>query len=136
METNKYAFQNKGVELKCEVWELRRYIGILLYLGVVKIPTMRMAWSNNFKLSAISDALPRNRFEKIKSYFHINDNLKQPGKGEDKYDKLYKIRPLLNKLKEKFNEISQEEYQSCDEQMISFKGKSSLIYFAKYEFLI
>jgi len=42
------------------------------------------------------------------------------------YDKLYKIRPLLNKLKEKFNEISQEEYQSCDEQMISFKVKSSI----------
>ncbi|XP_043064548.1 piggyBac transposable element-derived protein 3-like, partial [Drosophila ficusphila] len=126
LETNKYAFQDKGVELKCEVWELRRYIGILLYLGVVKIPTTRMAWTNNFKLSAVSDALPRNRFEKIKSNFHINDNLKQPGKGEDNYDKLYKIRPLLNKLKEKFNEISQEEYQSCDEQMISFKGHHSL----------
>lgn len=136
METNNYAFQDKGVDLKCGVWEIRRYIGVLLYLGVVKIPTMRMAWSNDFKLTVISDALPRNRFEKIKSFFHINDNSKQPAKGVENYDKLFKIRPLLNKLKEKFNEISQEEHQSCDEQMISFKGKSSLINFAIYEVLI
>ena len=121
-ETNIYAMQTKGIELKCTVPEMKRFVGILLYLAVVKIPTYRMAWSAKFKLTAVSNALSRNRFEKIKQFFHLNDNTKQPKKGTPEYDKLYKVRPMLDIIKQKFNEISQEEHQSIDEQMIAYKG--------------
>ena len=81
-----------------------------------------MAWAPNFKMTSIATALPRTRFEKIKKYFHLNNNSVQPQKGQSGYDKLYKVRPLLNFIKTKFNEISQEEFQSVDEQMIAYKG--------------
>ncbi|XP_049306580.1 piggyBac transposable element-derived protein 1-like isoform X2 [Bactrocera dorsalis] len=125
-ETNLYAIQTKGIELKCTVPEMKRFVGILLYLAVVKIPTYRMAWAANFKLAAVENALPRNRFEKIKQFFHLNDNSKQPQRGTPEYDKLYKVRPLLDAIKKEFNEISQEEFQSIDEQMIAYKGQHNL----------
>lgn len=98
-ETNLYAMQTKGIELKCTVPEIKRFVGILLYLAVVKIPTYRMAWAANFKLAAVANALPRYRFEKIKQFFHLNNNTKQPQKGTPEYDKLYKVRHLLDSIK-------------------------------------
>lgn len=85
-----------------------------------------MAWSNKLKLSPISDSLSRNRFEKIKQFFHFNDNSKQPEKGHPNYNKLYKLQPLLSVLKKKFNALPQEEHQSVDESIIAFKGRSGL----------
>ncbi|KAI8125261.1 PiggyBac transposable element-derived protein 2 [Lucilia cuprina] len=85
-----------------------------------------MAWAANFKLAAVASALPRNRFEKIKQFFHLNNNTKQPQKGTPEYDKLYKVRPLLDSIKKKFNEIPQEECQSIDEQILAYKGQHSL----------
>ncbi|XP_050338956.1 piggyBac transposable element-derived protein 3-like [Bactrocera neohumeralis] len=125
-ETNIYAMQSSGLELKCEPYEIKRFIGVLLYLGAVKIPQMRMAWAKNFRHTAITESFVRNRFEKIKQYFHINDNSTQPQKGDSNYDKLHKVRPLLDKFKEKYNQIPQEEYQSIDEQIIAYKGHNSM----------
>jgi len=66
-----------GIELKCTDEEIKRYIGILLYLGALKLPQLRMAWSKDLKLTAITDSMPRGRFEKIKQCLHFNDNAKQ-----------------------------------------------------------
>ncbi|XP_015438099.1 PREDICTED: piggyBac transposable element-derived protein 3-like, partial [Dufourea novaeangliae] len=125
-ETNLYSMQTKGVVLNCFPFEIRRFFGVLLYLGVIQVPNLRMAWMPNFRLSAVADSLSRVRFEKIKEAFHINDNTQQPERGSANYDKLYKIRPLLDKMKEKCNKINQEEHQSIDEQMIKYKGRHNL----------
>ncbi|XP_018798517.1 PREDICTED: cAMP-specific 3',5'-cyclic phosphodiesterase-like [Bactrocera latifrons] len=125
-ETNLYSMQTNGVELHCAPFEIRRFIGVLFYLGVIQVPNMRMAWTPSFKLSAVADSLSKTRFEKIKGAFHLNDSTKQPQPVSPDYDKLYKIRPLLARLKEKCNKLQQEEHQSIDEQMIKFKGHNSL----------
>jgi len=46
--------------------------------------------------------MPVNRFGWILSHLHFNDNSLKPKRGEIDYDKLYKIRPLLNCLSETF----------------------------------
>ncbi|XP_052855098.1 piggyBac transposable element-derived protein 3-like [Drosophila gunungcola] len=124
-QTNLYGLQEHGIELQCTGDQIKRYIGILLYLGVIKVPQFKMAWSKEYKLSAISDAMPRGKFEKIKQCLHFNDNTKQLKKGDLNYDKLYKIRPLLDILKKSFGKLPQEEHQSVDEQIIAYKGQSS-----------
>lgn len=121
-QTNLFGLQEFGIEVKCTAVEIKGYIGVLLYLGVVKLPQFKMAWSKDLKLTAISDSLSRNRFEKIKECLHFNDNGKQPKIGDSNYDKLYKIRPLLDIVKKKCNKLPQEEHQSIDEQIIAFKG--------------
>lgn len=54
--------------------------------------------------------MPRGRFEKIKQYLHFNDDTKLYKKENLNYDKLYKIRSLLDILKESFGKISQKEH--------------------------
>ncbi|XP_037942672.1 piggyBac transposable element-derived protein 3-like [Teleopsis dalmanni] len=125
--TELYGLQKYGIELKCTDADIRRYIGILLYLGILKLPQLKTAWSKDLKLTAITDSTPRGRFEKIKKCLHFNDNTKQLKKEDLNYDKLYKIRPLLNIFKENFGKLPQEDHQSVDEQIIAIKvaGRSS-----------
>ncbi|XP_067641871.1 piggyBac transposable element-derived protein 3-like [Eurosta solidaginis] len=124
-QTNLYGLQELGIELNCTKEDIKRYIGALLYLDVFRLAQFKMAWAQNTKLTAISEAMSRGRFEKIKQCFHFNENSQQPKNDDLNYDKLYKIRPLLNILKENFNNLPQEEHQSVDEQIIAFKGRST-----------
>lgn len=116
-QSNLYAMETLATELKCSPYEMRRYIGVILFMGIIKIPRTRMIWSKELKLNFISDGMTRSRFEKIMSSFHLNENSKQA----KNFDKLYKIRPLLSLLKDKFNKIPQEEHQCVDEQIIAFR---------------
>jgi len=61
-QANLYGLQEHGKELQCTGEHIRRYIGILLYLGVIKVPQLKMAWSKELKLTAISDSMPRGKF--------------------------------------------------------------------------
>ena len=42
-----------------------------------------------------------NRFEKIRQYFHCNDNSVCPSKSHQNYDKLFKARPVINSVLDK-----------------------------------
>lgn len=63
----------------------------------------------------------------FKRGLHINDNLKTPSVSSPEFDKLYKIRPLLTHLTDKYaNLFSPSRYISIDESMAAFKGRSTL----------
>ena len=66
-----------------------------------------MTWTKELKLTAIMNAMTRKRDEKLKQFCHIN-NSEQPKKEDLRYDKLFKIRPLLNILKENVSYLAQE----------------------------
>ena len=57
--------------------------------------------------------MPVNRFEKLKNIIHFADN--------SAADKLFKIRPLINKINEQLNCIPIEESLVIDEQIIPLK---------------
>ena len=64
------------------------------------------------------------RFELLMSYLHLNDITKQPPQSSPLYDKLYKVRPLLNKIVESFKSTyTPHQAISVDETMIGFKGR-------------
>ena len=76
------------------------------------------------------------RFELLLSNLHLNDDQRMPGRDSPHFDKLYKVRPLLDKLVEAFQhklvEAFQRHYQpkknlSADESIIGFKGRLSWI---------
>lgn len=93
------------------------------------MPSYRDYWSARPELrdSYISSTISIDRFSWLLSYLHISDNTLQPKRNEAGFDKLYKLRPLLNKLSETFlTSFKPSEYQSIDESMIKFKGRSSL----------
>ncbi|KAH9378961.1 hypothetical protein HPB48_018117 [Haemaphysalis longicornis] len=66
------------------------------------------------------------RFEAIHPCLHINDNLQAKPRGTDAYDRLFKVRPILDLLKENMRKVAPEQCESIDKQIIPFKGRSTL----------
>lgn len=70
-----------------------------------------------------------NRFEKIKSMLHFNNNNEIRPRDYPNNDRLFKIRPVVKHLVEKFISVPFESCLSVDEQLCSTKCKS---YFKQY----
>jgi hypothetical protein len=71
--------------------------------------------------------MPRNRFSWPLGYIQLNDNSELPKKGEEEYDKLYKIRPLLEVLSKTYlKSYRPTKMQAIDDSVIKFKGRSSI----------
>ena len=67
--------------------------------------------------------MPTKRFEQTKRFLHLNNNMQMP---KDCPDKLFKVRPLINAIKEHFQMIAPTEILCINEQMGPFKGTSKL----------
>lgn len=129
-QTNLYALQ-KGTSSWEEVseQELRLFIGMQMGMGLVRLPSLQDYWSTNSILGApgIVKGMGRNRFRAILSHLHLNDNTRMPQRGDEGFDKLYKIRPLLERVRINSQLCYQPHQQlAVDEAMILFKGRSSL----------
>ena len=68
------------------------------------------------------------RFELMSKFLHLNNSDTQPARGEDAYDKLYKVFPFLTILLENFKRhYTPTQNLSVDESMIGYKGRLSFI---------
>ena len=129
-QTNLYAQQNPpGESYK---WtptcaeEIKVVIGMLLTMGIHRLPEVSDYWSKNPLLGvpSISQCMPILRFKSLLRCLHLNDNTKAARRGEDGYDKLHKIRPLLETVRH--NSLSMyrpHQQNSIDEAMVLFKGR-------------
>ena len=71
--------------------------------------------------------MSQNRFEQLCGRLHFNDNRSVPAHGNPGYDKLYKIRPVIDKICAKSQELYTPGLNiSVDEAMVKFKGRSSI----------
>ena len=113
--------------------EMRSFIGVCLYMTIISLPARRMYWSPKTRQAAVADIMTTNRFEEILAILHTNDNELAKPKGQNGYDRLHKIRPMILALNKNFDLCADKElHVSCDEQMIPFKGQNSLkVYMAK-----
>ena len=66
--------------------------------------------------------MSRSKFEEILQNLHFSGNAK-----DDKSDKGYKVRSLINYFSQSFSEcVSDDCTQSNDEHMVKFTGRSSM----------
>lgn len=67
------------------------------------------------------------RFIKLIENIHLNDNKTAVSKDEQRYDKLHKLRPLIDSLNQSFSSsYNHSSFLSVDESMIAFKGRSNM----------
>lgn len=72
--------------------------------------------------------MPRNRFRQILRYVHVADNSKALPRDNPSYDKVWKIRPMLDFLLKKCTELYAPHPQtSVDKSMIGTKCRLSFI---------
>ena len=66
----------------------------------MSLPNLEDYWEFNTILSqpGIVKGMSRNRFEQLCGRLHFNDNSLAPVRGTPGYDKLYKIRPIIDAI--------------------------------------
>lgn len=105
-QSNLYAQQLHRAEhfVHITLPELKAFFGILIFMGIHPLPSMKLYWSQdqNFHVERIARIMPLKRFLFILRQLHINDNTQIPAKGTDQFDKLYKLRPLIDHLQNSF----------------------------------
>lgn len=125
-ETNVYSTQKQSknwTPLSCQ--ELRAFIGMLILMGIHQLPTLKCYWSSDpiLRVDTVADVMPASRFKKIVENLHLNDNTKQLPRKDINYDKLHKLRPLLDHLNYVIDKVYKASSRySIDESMIKFKG--------------
>ena len=133
-ETNRYAAQVRQQNLHTSprpwvdvtVEEMKAFVGVLMLMGICRLPTIEMYWSTNHPLlrPGISDVMSKTRFQQILRFLHLNDGDLQPSYGDPNYDPLFKVRPLLDMVSVNCEaEYSTHGEMTVDEAMIPFKGR-------------
>lgn len=123
-QSNLYCAQeNPNSALKLDPSELEQFIGTVMYISVVHLPRLRMYWSNDCRIRQVADVISRDRFDEITKFLHFNDNNNMAASNRDK---LFKIRPIVDSLLQKFQAIPQDQMLFIGEQIVPFKGRSSL----------
>ena len=125
-QTNLYSVQSTGTSINVNHNEMEMYLGMLVMMSIITLPQIRMYWGKATRIPAVADIMPINRFEKIKQFFHCNDNSKNLPNTDKDFDKLFKVRPVLDSLREKCRQLPEEENHSIDEQIIPTKSRTSL----------
>ena len=75
----------------CTEDELKAFIGILIYMGIVKLPWMHMYWSTDILVhqESVSTIMTQTRFMQIWRYFLLADNSSAPPGQDPGFDKIY-----------------------------------------------
>ena len=106
--------------------EIRKVIGIVLYMGIMKFPNRGMYWNTRCNSELTSAAISRNNFDKIMKVLYFNDNNEIRPRDDPLYNKCHKIQPLINHFHIVFkNTVLPETFMSVDEQVVQFKGVHS-----------
>lgn len=140
-QPNLYASQdrvkhcnNKKVNSASTNWEqltqeeFRTFIGCLIFIGIHQLPHSSNYWSSYpaLDVKAVSDVFPAKRFKIVENQ-HVNYNASAKSHGEPGYNKLHKVRLLLDEINKSCNRAYNTSSKlSADKSMIPFKGRSSL----------
>lgn len=119
--TNSRYVKLKGVSLKVDLEEIKKFFGIVCLMSCLKYPRIRMYWAKTTRVAAIADIMTRDRFFVIRSNLKVvvDDTITQ---NERKSDRFWKVRPIMEKVRQGCLQLPREKVVAVDEQMIPFTG--------------
>ena len=90
-------------------------------MGIVHLPAINDNWSRetHTRYALIADKIFRQRFRDIFRYLHFVDNDRLAPRDDPSYDRLGKVRPLINHLSERFEKVYQLTRNVAVEEAIS-----------------
>jgi len=131
-QTILFAQQKGNENFPFCVEDLQAFLGLNIAMGLLRLPRISDYWSKCQILSTpfFPSIMSRDRFMDILRYLHLKDSRQQKKYGEEGYDPLYKVKPLVDHLVAVFPSVYQpEQHLSIDEMMI---GTRCRISFLKY----
>ena len=109
--------------------ELKAYFGFSILMGMNRLPDIYDYWSldETFHYFPVASRITRKRFLEIQRYLHFTNNDTIVDRGQPGYDRLAKVRPVINALQQSFlASYNPHKENAIDEAMVKFKGRSSL----------
>jgi len=106
------------------VEEMKAFVGMLMLMGIYRLPQLEMYWSTKHPLinPGVADVFPKVRFEQIFCFTHLTGSVQQVDVGQPGYV-LFKDCKFLDLIIPLFElEYNRQENISIDEAMIPFKG--------------
>ncbi|CAI9590825.1 unnamed protein product [Staurois parvus] len=107
------------------VSKFKVFWGLTLNMGITKTNELRLHWSADpiHHMTMFSAAMARHRYETILRFMHFNDNTLCHPLGDPEFDRLHKIRPLVNHFNQKCADVYTPQQNICmDESLINFSG--------------
>ena len=126
-QTNLYAAQSKIVCRRNNKWtptnknEIKRLFGLIIWMGMVKLPSLRLYWSKDklFCQNFPRTVMSRDRFEILMTMLHFADN-----EAVDASNRLAKIQFVIDELNKNFQKYYDPPEVFCiDESLIPFRGR-------------
>ena len=119
-QTNLYATQERNRRLGEQVvrlascnWkpktveEKKTFIAIYILMDIHTLPELRHYWSSDNLLAvpAVANPVAKTSFKKLTENMHCNKNTKSSPKGEAGYDRLHKLRSVIDVLDSRLKEV-------------------------------
>ena len=95
-------------------------------MSIVHLPSIAMYWTTKilFNVPVFNLLMTRNTFQLILKFLHFHDNSNLPARDDPSCDRLYKIRPVIYHLFEKFQLVYEPRRSICvDESLLLWKGR-------------
>ena len=126
-KSNQFALECMGEKrfgkwTKITVEELHAYMGFMIFMGLVKLPSIYDHWKTR-STTSFQD-IPG---QVLHWYLHFADNSTLAPPGSPDYTKLGKVQSVSDSLRESFQSVyTPSKNVSVDQDMIPFKGRSTL----------
>lgn len=106
--------------------EMLKFIGLLLYMGIVDVPRLHLYWSGSSLFSGLvpPKIMPRTHFWALLGMLHISDPATDSTGGGKNLDKILWLLQHINYCSSNFFQPYCE--LSVDEWMVKSKGRSGI----------
>ena len=118
-----FARFNGDREFSTTRQEISAFFGLNILIGIHQLPTVSMYWDSDIFIGVegFKKTMPRHRFVELSKYLHLVDP-----NDEDPSDLLAKVRPLVDRLQEKFRDAYiPRKNIAVDEGLVKFNGRLS-----------
>ena len=111
-------------------------MGLHAFFGIKKLPESSLYWSDDPWLGVpkVKIVMPRNRFDKLNQYLHLNNNSNALPRKDANYDKLFKVCPLLDAITKE----AAHRYRNDTSDWLKFIGNCSFnafFYIRRYTYV-
>ncbi|KAK6016212.1 hypothetical protein OSTOST_18307, partial [Ostertagia ostertagi] len=128
LETNRYGLTGSSSFGEVGYDEFMKFMGVCMYMGIVKLPTLRSYWSSRRIYGGTPlcrSIMTRSRFEAILGNLHFCNN-----DEKDVGDRLFKIRMILDSFNDTASTVCiPGKCLTIDESIVPFRGR---LYFKQY----
>lgn len=103
--------------------ELYAFLGMHIYMGIDRLPSTEMYWSETWGRPFITSIFSRDRFKELLRFFSVV----APDPAAAERDPLPFIRSLAEKLNASFaTHFTPTEHLTLDEAMVAYKGRAAI----------